>query len=348
MKVLKIFLQAALLCSIITATVIVQSCSNGKDESSKSMGQIQAEEGIPVAVRTIQYKTFDKSLSYFAKLYGIRQTTRGALIGGRISKINCSVGQFVKKDQVVVEFPEDAPSASYDQAKTAFENSQKTYERMKVLLAAGETSQAALDGAEAKYLVDKRNYEAVRQLLFIEAQFDGVITEISVKEGDNVAAKDPLFTIAQTNEMRAKVWASDSEINRIKRGDKVTATVNGKTFYGRVIETSFGIDPKMQAFYAEVEFDNPHNKLKINQTADISILTYENTKAIVLERNLIQNDEKGDFVFIERNGVAKKQYVTYDRESEIYVEVNSGLNVNDRLITKGGEQLTDGTKVKVI
>jgi hypothetical protein len=48
---------------------------------------------------------------------------------------------------------------------------------MKTLLVAGETSQANFDGAETKYLVDKRNFETANQALFIDAPYDGVIVE---------------------------------------------------------------------------------------------------------------------------------------------------------------------------
>jgi len=329
------------------AGLFLNGCTSD-DVKSKSMSQIQSEEGIPVTIETITSTSFTKELSFFGKLYGIKQTTRGALIGGKIEKVNASVGQYVKKDQVIIEFPKNAPSIGYEQALTAYEDSKKNYERIKTLFDVGKTSQATLDGIDAKLAVDKRNFETQKQLIMVEAQFNGVITEIKVKEGDNVAAEAALFTVAQTNIIRTKVWASLEEINQIKKGMSAYIKQNGLTFTGRVIDVSMGVDPYTQSFYAEVEFNNPKGELKVGSTVEVTINTYQNTKTLSIPRHLVMNDENGNYLFLESNGKAIKKYITLKGESGIDYEIKSGLNIGDRLIVKGSAQLSDGSKVKVI
>lgn len=326
---------------------LLNACGDDK-EAAKSMEQIQDEEGIPVQVETVQYQPFEKYKSYFSKLAGIKEATKGAPLGGKIEKINFRVGEYVKEDQIVIQFPEDHPGAMYEQAKTAYETSKKTYERMKALLEAGETSQANFDGVEAQYIVNKRNYEAARKLIFIEAPFDGTVVDIKVKEGDNVKSEASLFTIAQLNKMRAKIWITEKEIGEIKKGMSASTTFGGKEYKGRIVEVSMAVDPYKQAFFAEVEFDNPKNELKSGVTVEIKILVYENPKAIIVPRNLVMTDENGQYVFVEKNGTAEIRYIANGNDSGIYYEVSKGLNIGDKLITRGAAQLTDGVKVKVI
>lgn len=343
-------MKSLLMAAVVTVIAALTIVSCGKDEQveSKSMQQIQAEQGVPVSVETVEYKPFQKYLGFFSQLYGIKQTTRGAMIGGRIDKVNARVGEAVKKDQIIVRFPEDSPSLSFEQAKSAYENSKKTYDRMKVLLESGETSQANYDGAETQYLVNKRNYESMKQMLFLEAPYDGVITEIMVNEGDNIKSNDPVFTIAQLSKMRAKVWASETEVKTIKVGMTALAVINDKEYKGRVDEIAVGIDPYKQAFYAEVEFDNGDRSLKSGVTADIRLLTYENKKAVVIQRNLISKDDKGGYVFVLNNSQAQKRYIKSGNENGLYLEIIEGLTSGDKLIVKGASQLVDGTKVNVI
>lgn len=335
-----------LIILIAGISVIAYSC--GGDEKSKSMSELQNANGIPVSVQEVKETSFIKELSFFSKMYGVKQTTLGAMVGGRIERINTSIGASVKKDQVLIEFPADAPALGFEQAKAAYENSKKTYERMKVLLESGETSQAAFDGAETKYFVDKRNYEQLKQMLYIQAPFDGIISDVQVKVGDNVKGETPLLTIAQTYKVRAKVWVTESEINQIRTGMKATATIEGREYNGRVVEISLGMDPAHQAFYAEVEFDNPGNQIKIGVTAGITIVTYENNKAITVPRHLLKSDDKGQFIFLLNGDKAKKRYVTVKNESGIEFEISSGLNSGDKLIVKGVSQLQNDIKVKVI
>jgi len=337
--------------SILILPIIFIALLNGcggDEEPAKSMSQIQEEEGFPVQVKLVEYQTFEKFQNYFGRLSGIQEATKGAPFGGRIDKINYTVGNYVEADQVVVEFPDDAPGSMYEQAKVTYENSKKLYERTKVLLEAGETSQANFDNVEAQYLVNKRNYENAKQLTFIEAPFSGTIVDIKVNVGDNVNKDAPLFTISQLYKMRVKIWITEKEINQIKKGLTAEMEFGGKIYAGKIVETSLALDPAKQAFFAEVEFDNSKREIKSGVTVEVKILIYKNPKAIIIPRNIVMSDDGGQFVFVDKNGIAEKRYVKNGQESGINYEISSGLHVGDQLIIHGGSQLTDGAKVKVI
>jgi RND family efflux transporter MFP subunit len=236
----------------------------------------------------------------------------------------------------------------YEQAKSAYENLKKNYDRVKALLAAGETSQANYDAIETQYLVAKRNYESVRQMLFIEAPFDGILVDMKVNPGDNVRADVPLFTVSQTNKMRSKIWVSEKEISQFKKGMKAVTEYDGQQFIGKVVEISLAMDPARQAFFVEVEFDNPKGIIKSGVTNEIRILTYEKSNAIIIQRSLVNKDENGNYVFVVQNNKAIKKYITNGNESGLYYEVSGGLQVGDLLVVKGASQLEDGSKVNVI
>jgi len=320
----------------------------GDEEPAKSMAQIQQEDGIPVQVKTIEYMPFEKYQNYFGKLAGIKEATKGAPFGGRIAQINYSVGDYVEANQVVVEFPVDEPGSMYETAKVTYENSKRMYERTKVLLDAGETSQVNFDNVEAQYLVNKRNYENAKQLTFIEAPFSGTIVDIKVNVGDNVNKDASLFTIAQLQKMRVKIWITEKEINQIKKGLTAEMIFGGKTYTGTVVDKSLALDPAKQAFYAEVEFDNSKREIKSGVTVEIKVLIYKNPKAIVIPRNIVMSDDGGQYVFVDKDGVAEKRYVTNGQESGVEYEISNGLQVGDKLVVHGGSQLTNNAKLKVI
>jgi membrane fusion protein, multidrug efflux system len=327
--------------------LLFQGCGKEKADA-KSMEQIRNEEGVPVKVEAVKYKKFTKYYSFFGKLTGIKEATKSSMVGGKIEKINAKVGDPVKKDQVIVEFAEDNPGIQFMQAKEAFDNAEKTYSRMKALLKAGETAQANFDAAETQYLVAKRNYESLKDMLFIDSPFDGTVVDIKVNEGDNVKNETRLFTVSQLNKMHTKIWASETEISSVKKGMNAEIVYNGKKFSGKVTEVSMAADPYKQAFYAEVEFDNPKMELKSGVTVEVKILTYENPKAIIIPRNLIMTDDKGTYVFLENNGVAEKRYVTNGNDSGLDYEIRNGLNPGDKVIVQGISLLDKGTKVKLV
>jgi RND family efflux transporter MFP subunit len=336
-----------LVSAIIFTTLFLTSCGDDKPDA-KSMDEIRKEEGIPVQVEEVKYQPFNKYLTFFSKLTGIKEATKGSIVGGKIEKINASVGDYVREKQIIVEFDTYNPGVQYEQAKSAYENLKKNYERVKALLEAGETSQANYDAIETQYIVAKRNYESVRQMLFIEAPFDGILVDMKVNVGDNVKGDVPLFTVSQTNKMRSKIWVSEKEISQFKKGMKAITEYNGQQFIGKVVEISLAMDPAKQAFFVEVEFDNPKRIIKSGVTNEIRILTYEKPNAVIIQRSLVNNDEKGSYVFVVENNKAVKRYITNGNESGLFYEVSNGLQVGDMLVVKGASQLEDGSKVKVI
>ncbi len=342
----KIFYPVVLL---ILLAVILNGCGNKDNKgNAKSIEEIQKEEGIPVVVQVIEKKPFAKQMNFFGTLEGIRQTVVGAMIGGRIEKINFRPGDYVRKGDVVIEFPEDSPASQYQQAKAAYEVSKKNYERIKALYEAGETSKANYEGIEAKYLVDKRNYETMRQMLFLDAPYNGVITEMMVNEGDNVKAKTALFTIAQLHKLKTKIWLSPEEVRLIKKGMPVKAKYNGKVFKGKIQNVSVGVDPFKQSFSATVVFDNKSGELRPGLTLEVIVLVYQNKETVIVPLNLIKHDAQGDFVFISSDGKAKKQYVETGEKSGLSIEIKNGLNIGDSLIVKGADRVSEGSKIKVV
>ncbi len=344
----RMYIIVALILTIIFSEILFTGCSSNDKGSSKSMEQIQKEEGLPVVVQPVQLKEFQTYLTFYGQFKGLQETIVGAMIGGRIDKILVKPGTAVKKDQVIIRFPEDSPASQYRQAKSAYENSKKTYRRMKALYDAGEIAQAQYDGIATKYSVDKRNYETMKDMLELDAPYNGVLTELMVHEGDNVKSKTPLFTVAQLNKMKIRIWLSDTERMQIKKGMPVLARAGGKTFSGKVAELSMGVDPMKQAFSADLIFDNKSREILPGLTANVKVVLYKKEQAVVLPRSLVKKDASGPYVFLAKEGKAQRQEITIAHESGIFYEIGSGLKAGDPLIVEGNARLNNGSKIKVV
>lgn len=333
--------------AVFIGILLLSSCGE-KKEQQKSMEQIRKEEGISVKITTVEKANFVKELSFFSTLRGFEESTKGSSVGDRVLKIKGKVGSSVGQGQVIVTFPSNNPAINYTQAKVALENSKRTYERLNRLLEAGETSQQNVDNARTQYEVDKRNAESIEQLINIESPISGIITEIHVKEGDHVNPGDPLFTVAKLNKMIAKVWASEKEALLIKNGMKAIVTMGGRDFNGTVNLVPLAMDEKTRAFGVEILLDNAKRELKSGVTVEAKIKVYENPAAIIIPRKLVFTEEGKSYVYVNNNGIAAKKFITLGNENGINVEITSGLNSGDILITEGQSLLSEGSKLKII
>ncbi len=343
----KQYLSLLIISSLITATLFI-GCTREKKEPSKSMEVLQKEEGVPVRIETVKTSDFVKQLSFFANLSGIEESTKLSMVADKVVGIKAKVGQNVSQGKVIVTFPSDNPTLQFAQAKAGYENAEKLYKRMQALLKAGETSQQNYDNAETQYIVAKRNFESLKQMIYVEAPISGTIVEMPVKVGDDVRRDANLFTVAKLQTMLAKLWVSESEVNQLKMGMTATIVLNGKEYKGKVTQISLAMDDRTKAFGVEVQFPNPRKELKSGITVNVNIITYTQKNAIVLPRNLIITNGAEKYVFVENNGKAEKRIVETGKETDISVEILSGLTEGDKLITEGETLIKDGGKVNII
>ncbi len=325
----------------------LQSCSEKKAEPVKSMEQIQKEEGIPVKITEIKYQELSLDLKYLSTLEGYRQATVGSMVGDKVEKFTAKVGTSVKEGQIVVEFPKNNPALQFEQAKIGLENSKKMYDRMKALLEGGETSQQNFDNVETQYLVAKRNFESLKQLLFVEAPISGLIVEKFTEEGHKVKIGDKLFTVAQIDRMKAVFWVSDEELQYIKNGMPVSITKNDKVFNGRITEVALAQDMMKKAFKIVAEFPNSGRNLLVGMTVDLTMNYYKNPQAIVIPRSAIVYKDNKSFVYVANGNIAKLTEVKLGKSQGEMVEIYSGLNIGDKLIYQGVSLLNDGSKLLI-
>ncbi|MDQ1354845.1 MAG: rane fusion protein multidrug efflux system [Acidobacteriota bacterium] len=323
------------------------ACTQKKEEA-KSMEQIYSEAGVPVRTHTIAPKEFKTVLSYNSELSGIKESTAYAAMGEKVEKILVKVGDYVKKDQVLLTFPTDSPSAQYFQAKVAFENARTAFERIDNLYNKGGISLQDRDNAKARFDVAKADWDTVRQMVMVKAPISGYVSKIYVSETDNIDKEMPLVTISNTEKMKSVIWVSEAEIFAVREGMPATAVWLGNRIEGQVVQVDTAMNMMNKAFRSLVEFANPDKQLKAGTTVEIRITTSANPNAIVVERKDVIKEQEEYFVYVVKDGKAEKRKVTLGSQQGMVVEIREGLNPGDQLVVEGQLLLDNGSKVKTV
>ena len=331
---------------VLLFSLLVMSCSEEKKVEHESMEDIHEKEGLPVTVEVLQSGNFEKQLSYYSTLKGVKETTAPAQAGDEIKDIKASIGDYVKEGQVIIEFPKDNPAMQYEQAKENYENLKKNYERMKKLLESGQIAQSKFDNVETQYRVAKRNFESIEQLLFVEAPISGTIISLPVRVGDLPKRDAPLFKVAQLHKMVAKVDVSEKEIGQIEKGMKARAVWNGKEFDGIVTDVPLAMDLKTRSFPVEVQLRNSKKILKSGVTVEIFIDVLNKENALTIPRSIVKEEGNSKYVYLFKDGNAAKTLIETGTSSGINIEVKSGLIAGDSIVNCCMNMLKDGIKLK--
>ena len=327
--------------------ILLPGCSDNTESAEvKSIDQIRVEKGVPVRTEVVTAKPFESDYSYFAVLTGIEETTASSVIDDKVEKINYRVGARVVKDAIVLTFPTDNPAAQYYQAKVAYEHAETTLERIKNLYENGGISLQEYDNTRTQFNVAKANWETVRQSVAVKAPISGILTNLAVRVSDNVEAGDILFTIAKTNKLKTRIWASEHQIADIHVGGGATALWQDITLQGKVTQVDLSLDTSKQAFGVVVEFDNTESGVMSGVNAEV-VIRGETADVIMTARKNVLSDSDSFCVYLAENDVAVKRTVTLGRNRGVDVEILDGLKQGDVLITEGQTLLEDNSKISI-
>ena len=345
MKIRTLFIAA------LAASVLLAGCTRKKaseEINTKSMAQIYSEEGIPVNVTTVKTGSFQSEITYDATVKGIYEATASAKLADSVEDIKYSVGDKVEKDATVITFPKNNVSASYYQAKTAYENAEATFKRMSRLYEAKGISRQDYDNAKAAYDNAKANWNNVNEMVNVKAPISGIISRLEVRKTDNVKAGDVLFAVTDASRLTGKVWIQERDISKMEKGKKATATWEGKTIEGKIIQLDLAQNPDKQAFGALIEFDNSKGQIPSGVSAKVNIVSYEKKNTIILERKNITFDGSSTYVFLASGDKAVRRQIKTGQTFGNKVEILEGLKAGDKLITDGNKNISDGKFIRII
>jgi RND family efflux transporter MFP subunit len=151
-----------------------------------------------------------------------------------------------------------------------------------------------------------------------------------------------------------KVVADISEVyaSRVKKGDEAVVYLPDlkQEMPATVSSVSQAINASSRSFTIELNIKNKGGvELRPNMIAVVKIKDYEKEDATVVPVNLVQKDETASYVYVvEPEGnkqVVRKKPITTGQTYNGQVEVLSGLALNDKVISKGYQNLNEGQPV---
>lgn len=317
------------------------------ENTAKSMTQIHAEQGIPVNVKQIKKGGFHTVLNYTSTVTGITESSKYSSVSDAVDQVLYSVGDFVKKDTVLITFPKNNPSANYYQAKASYQNASDSFKRMESLYKTKGVSKQNYDDAKTGLEVARANWEIVKNMVEVKAPISGYITRIDVRPSENVEPDDHLVTVSNYDLLKAKIQIPEREISRIKTGMSATASWEGYTVEGIVVQTDLSLNQNTNSFGAVLEFDNNDHQIRSGVTAEISIVTYKTSDAVVVEKKNILSKDNIECVFVAENNKAVLREIKTANRQGLDVEITEGLKVGDILITEGNRLVSDGSKIRI-
>jgi HlyD family secretion protein len=241
-----------------------------------------------------------------------------------------------------------------DDAKVALVTAQSQYDtaqqHLKSLQTVGHTEQ--LKSAEAQVAASKAHYESSQaQASYAEVRspMNGVISDRPVNVGEMANSGSALLSIVDLSRVVARASIPVQEASLLTVGKPATISSGTQQVAGKVSVVSPAVDPNTTTVQVWVEAQNSGEHLKLGSTVRISMDAGELPNAIIVPASaLLSSDEGGDKVMVAgSDNRAHEHAVKVGVRSGDDVQIVSGVNPGDQVITQGALGLDDKAKIQI-
>ncbi len=218
---------------------------------------------------------------------------------------------------------------------------------------ASEAAEAQLAAARAQ----KQMAETKLEKTVIRSPLDGVVASRTVNPGDfieNMGSPKPMFRIVDNRRLDLTVTVPSSRISSVRLGQPLsfaTDAVPGRTFTGKVSFINPAADESSRTVKVVAVVDNPDETLKSGLFAKGEIVTGERRNVLRVPRSAFVTWDlaaRSAVVFVVDGERAVRRTVETGAGAGDDVEVTNGLSAGEKIVTRGGFNLSDGDRVAVV
>ena len=282
-------------------------------------------------------------------------------ISGRITQLNFSDGQRVRKGQLLVQLDDQLPRAQVQQSRAELSIARANHKRNQELVAQGFISQRSVDESAANLEVAEAKLalaEATAQRLRIVAPFDGVAGIRGVNVGDYLKDGADIVNVEDLDAVYVDFRLPERLQNKVKTGQTARVAFDalpGVQYSAVVLAINPQIDADGRSLAVRGCIDNRRLQLRPGMFARVTAVFGERSDANVVPEEAIVPDGAAPYVLRvvagleEGSQVAKRTPVRLGARTPGFVEVVEGLAPGDVVVTAGQQRLQrDGMAVRVV
>jgi len=204
------------------------------------------------------------------------------------------------------------------------------------LAAASQEKLSALGISKSQIDRLEKNKKLTQNIRFYATQ-SGVIVNLGVREGMYIKPETQILSIANLDTIWLLAEVFERQANWVEVGQSAEAelpSMPGVIWKGTVEYIYPYLDPVTRTLRVRLRFDNSKDKLKPNMYSQVTIFAGEKKDVISIPREaLIRDAEQERVIKALGDGRFQAQEVVAGMESGDRVEIISGLNENDKIVT---------------
>lgn len=336
----------------LLAVLLLGACQQEQASEAEDSGEetppVPVETSVPVRGDVYAMYTGTAPIEAFAEADVI------AKVGGEVRQLLVEEGDEVSKGQVLARLDGERLKLELNESEAKLRKLQRDYERNIDLQSKGLIS----DGDFEKIKYEMEALEAAFNLASLEldytqirAPIDGVVARRFVKLGNTISEGDALFKVTSLEPLVAYLHVPEREYRNVDPGQTVGIEIDalgGDTIVATVSRVSPVVDPQTGTFKITVEIIDQQRRIKPGMFGRIGVIYDVHDDALQIPRSAIIEDQGKASVFVVEDDHAARRLVETGYSNKGMVEILSGLQDGEQVVTVGQASLKQDSRVNVI
>lgn len=271
---------------------------------------------------------------------------------GRLMEIGVRSGAEVKAGDVIARLDAETEEIAVDRARIARDDAAAKLERIKALLSSNTATTVQVSEAETVLRnadLALRDAELALARRSVVAPISGVVGILPVETGNYVTSQTAVATIDDRSTIVVDFWVPERYATAVKVGAPLTASLVARpsgVFDGTVSAVDNRLDEQSRTLRVQAGIANPDDSLRAGMSFQVTMKFPGDTYPAVSPL-AIQWGTDGAFVWVVREGKAKRTPVRIVQRNTENVLVDAPIGEGEMVVTEGVQNVREGSDVLV-
>ena len=336
---------------MIISTAII-SCGEKNKAATTTTSTQQQPQAITADALIISTQPLSADIEIPGTIMANETTEIHPEISGRVVQLNVREGTFVGKGALLAKLYDGDLQAQLRKLEVQLKIAEQTEDRQAQLLKIQGISQQEYDLSLLQVSNLKADLDIVREAVRkteVRAPFSGKLGLRNISQGAFVTPATIVTTISQVSQLKIQFNVPEKYGSQLRNGQPINFTVDGstKTFTANIIAAEVKMDENTRSLALRALVKNSDPSLIPGVFAKVRIILGRNEEAILIPTIVVQPLGRKKLVYVYRGGKSIPADITTGIRDSANVQVLTGLNVGDTVITTGLLFLRPGADVKL-
>lgn len=327
-------------------------CKKKDSPNASPAGQAPQQKALSVETMIASPQALSADIEVPGTILANETTEIHPEVSGRMVELHIKEGTNVAQHTLLAKLYDGDLQAQMRKLEVQLKIAEQTEKRQAELLKIQGISQQEYDLSLLQVLSLKADMDIIKEDIRkteIRAPFAGKLGLKNVSPGAYITPATILTTISQVNTLKVQFNVPERYGSRLKPGLPVTFTIDGsgKTYVATILASEISIDEDTRSLAIRALVKQPDASLIPGVFAKVKIVLGRDDEAMMVPNNSIIPSGRKKQLYVYQSGKAMAREVTTGVRDSTNIQILTGINPGDTVITSAVLFLRPGLAVEI-